>query len=350
MHYLLLIFLLSLTSCAKVSYVTGQGIGQLALEWNGQANEKILADPNVKEEYKVKIQNIIKYKKFFYDYFQQKATPIYDETTFLKTEAVTYLVIASDSTEIKPVMTSFPIVGSFPYLGFFDKEKALKYQKQLERENLVTYMRPVYAYTTLNKLPFYDNILSSFFVYDDHHLAELIFHELVHTIFFAKDEVDFNEALADYLAKHLTYEYFDYDENEKNKWQNHEQKEHKLMQLIVEAALELNTKYRQTEQLSSEKAQQILSLYVQEKFEPKVSAFCAREQFDKCWPLKMKWNNAAFAAFMTYSKEQNLIEDIHKKYQFDIKGLLAYIEKNYKQYKSSDMKSFVDYLKQKEKL
>src|SRR5690606_28211743 len=51
-------------------------------------------------------------------------------------------------------------------------------------------------------------ILSSFFYYDDLDLAELIFHELFHTIFFIKDDVDLNENLANYFGKELVRLYF----------------------------------------------------------------------------------------------------------------------------------------------
>src|SRR5690606_2478177 len=131
----------------------------------------------------------------FYHYFDAKPTSIYSKTTMLENPAVSYLVIATPHTSLEPHQFKFPFVGSFPYIGFFNKDSAQKFARELEEdENLVTWVRPVYAYSTL--VYFEDRILSSFFHYEDVELAELIFHELVHSCFFIMDEVDLNEHMA----------------------------------------------------------------------------------------------------------------------------------------------------------
>lgn len=346
--YLLILFLT--VSCAKISYVTEQGIGQLSLEWNGDDNKKVLMDPNVKEEYKVKIKKIVKFKKFFYKYYKKKMTPIYDETTFLKQKAVSYLVIASQKTKVEPLMTSFPLVGSFPYLGFFKKKSAEEYKKELEEKGYSTYMRPVLAYTTLNKLPFYDNIISSFFYYKEQDLAETIFHELIHTIFFIKDEIDFNESLADYFGRKTSYEYYRYSQKEKKELKNKIEAQTKLMEFLAQMTNYLNEKYNKTKNISKGKAQEGLNIFLSDTFFPKVKALCKSISLDKCWPLTQKWNNAKFAAYMTYSKEQNLLEKLHKKTKLNLKDYLTYLEKQYEVYKDSDEESFGLFLRKKEKL
>lgn len=339
-----------MASCAKISYVTEQGIGQMALEWNGEDNEKVLMDPKVKEEHKEKIRKIEAYKEFFYKYYKKETTPIYSETTFLKQKAVTYLVIASKKTQIAPLMTSFPIAGEFPYLGFLKKESAKKYKKELESKGYSTYMRPVFAYTTLNKLPFYDNIISSFFNYEEQQLAETIFHELLHTIFFIKDEVDFNESLAEYFGRMTSYEYFKYSSSEKLKLKEKLESQAKIMQLIATKANQLNKLYADKDKISNSEAIAILKQFLNEDFTPSLEKFCKEENVSKCWPLNQKWNNAMFAAFMTYSKEQNLIEKLHKKTKLSLSEYLVYLEKKYDDYKDSDFDNFAKYLKEKEKL
>jgi len=80
----------------------------------------------------------------------------------LENSAVTYLVVASPFNEIKAVETCFPVMGCFPYLGFFNLNSAKNFAKEKENENYVTWIRPVYAYSTLGY--FTDTILSSFFI------------------------------------------------------------------------------------------------------------------------------------------------------------------------------------------
>ena len=170
------LIIILLSGCAKISYMTKQGMGQLSLQNRAISNDKALTDVRISPEHKDKIRKVGVYKKYFYNYFKRKSTPIYTQTTMLDSEAVTYLVIASRYDEIKAYKTCFPIINCVPYLGFFDKKDARDYREEMERKDYVTYQRPVYAYSTLGY--FNDTILSSFFHYKDYQLAELIFHEL----------------------------------------------------------------------------------------------------------------------------------------------------------------------------
>lgn len=336
--------------CSKSLYIYKQAVGQIALEWNGQENQTILEDAKVNPKIKSKIQNIIKYKKYFFQYFNQKPTSIYDQTTFLKQDAVTYLVIAAPYNKIEPLIVSFPIVGGFPYLGFFNKKDALEYKIEKENEGLDTYVRPVYAYSTLNQWIYNDNILSSFFSFDEHDLAELIFHELTHTIFFVKNEVTFNESLAQYIGERMTEEYFNYSENRKNELQIQKVKRKEYGQLISQFAKDMNFIYQQ-EKLSKSQAKEKLQNYLQTTMQHKFNAFCGQYKITSCNMIDEDWNNARLAAYLTYQNEQNLIELIHKKYNFSVKKLLDFFEKKYKVYKSinTDL-TFTKFLKKEENL
>lgn len=346
MKFLLIILSVLSMSCAKLSYITEQGIGQVSLEWNGVDNQKILMDPKIPTEVKRKVELIEAYKDYFYNYFKKEKTDIYDETTFLENEAVTYLVIISPKDKIKAISTSFPIVGSFPYLGFFNKESALEYIKEKKSEDFSTYMRPVYAYSTLNQWIFDDNILSSFFQYNDEELADLIFHELTHTIIFIKNEVDFNESLADFIGRNLSYEYFNKSENAKKLKLIHKENTDKVLKKISELALELNSLYEKDTNYEL-----VLKSFLQTRFNPEIEKICQNLKIKNCWPLKSAWNNARFAGFLTYHKEQNLIEDIVMKKKLNLKELLSYIEKTYNEYEDqSKIESFTKFIKEKESL
>jgi len=348
----LLSFVFLLSSCAKVAYISEQGAGQVALEWNGRDNEDVLDDPKVEEKVKIQIRNIQKYKKYFYQYFSKKDSGIYDETTFLEKDAVTYLLIASPYNKIEPIQHSFPIVGSFPYIGFFKEESAKEFEQKLIKEDNETYIRPVYAYSTLDQWIFNDNILSSFFHYDEHDLAELIFHELIHTIYFVKDEVDFNENLAMYLGRELAFEYFNYTEEKKTDWKHDRNKSKEMMNIITSHAQELDKLYTDKKVTTRDKAVQVRSNFLKDKMLPKLKSFCDENKVERCWPLKTKWNNAKFAAFMTYDKEQDLIGQIHKKHKLNLKELLKHFVNLYEQYDNNDLetKSFKEFIIKKENI
>ena len=311
----LFLLLLLLSSCAKLSYIVEQGVGQVSLEIDDIDNEDFLASPKYSDKSKEKVKIIIKAKDYFYNYFSLTPTEIYDEVKILDNEAVTYLVIHSPSNEIKAISTSFPIVGSFPYLGFFDFESAKEYKKNLEDEGFHTFLRNVYAYSTLNHplLPMDDNILSSFFHFNEEQLVELIFHELVHTIIFIKDNVAFNENLAQFIAREMMKDYLNINYDSKERIER-KRKMQEIRKFISQKAKELNQKYQQGKNESV-----ILQNFLADNFIPEAKKLCSNLSISKCSFVDGEWNNARFAAFGTYEEKQDEILALYQKKNYSLK-------------------------------
>jgi predicted aminopeptidase len=325
--------------------MTKQGLGHLSLEWNSVDNEDLLNDLKVKAEVKRKVLLVQKYKKFYYNYFQKEETNIYNETTFLEDKAVTYLVILSKKDQIKAVIHDFPMIGSFPYKGFFSKKDALEFIKDSEKEGFSTYMRPVYAYSTLDRTPFYDNILSSFFLYSDERLAELIFHELTHTLFFIDGEVSLNESLAEIISDDLVTIYYQRSKKEWRFIKKQREKSESLENLISDLSEELKVLYEnRTKEVPPA---DILEIFLKEIFKVRVANHCSTYKIQRCWPLNSKWNNARFAALGTYEKQQNLLEEIKVKNNLDSKEFLSFLKNEYELFDDSDTNSFKSFLKNK---
>ena len=343
----LLLILGMVVGCSRLDYVIEQGAGQMMLQNRSKRNKDVLKDRRVPQDFKNKISKIEVYKKYFYQYFGEEEKGIYSRTTMLKSSAATYLVIASPPNEIKAVNTCFPFMGCFPYLGFFDPESALRYETEMKEKNFVTYKRPVYAYSTLGF--FEDTILSSFFIFDDFDLAELIFHELFHTIFFAKNEVDLNEALANYFGMELAKEYFKLDPIKAQDIVQKSKKRDVLFSRLVKHADELNLLYQKEVDLSAPKAKFILDTYLDKTFFPDIRKVCAEQALtdSDCFPLRQTWNNATFAAYMTYEKDINFIEKVRLQKNLDLKGLLSLVKIDFDRYlKEShpDQESFAHFI------
>ena len=318
-----LCFLL-LTSCAKVGYISEQAVGQMALEYDDIDVQEFLDDPKQKKEYQQKVNIVLKAKDYFYNYFDIKKVPIYDEVKILDQDAVTYLVIHSPKDEIKAIRTWFPIMGSFPYLGFFSKDSANGFENEKKKAGFHTYQRPVYAYSTLNHplMPFDDNILSSFFFYNDRALAELIFHELTHTIIFLGDNISFNENLANFISEKLLIEYLKLNKAEELKIKSKQERQKKLGQKIVVLSKELNQMYKAKKSLSDFNPKNILASFLEQKFLPEIKSYCAELGMEKCWPLKQDWNNARFAALGTYNSKLTKIEKIYNNSGLSLKDFV----------------------------
>ena len=342
---LLLVTLLS--SCAKLDYLYEQGIGQLALMNRAKENSEVIRNVRIPRNEREKIKKIEKLKKYFYHYWDKKETAIYSKTSMLKQKAVTYLVIASPYDEIKADKTCFPLMGCFPYLGFFNIDSAKKFALSKEEAGLVTWVRPVYAYSTLGY--FTDNILSSFFHYNDYELAELIFHELFHTIFFVKNEVDLNENLANYFSKEMLADYFKSTHQEEylavNLKEDLEDKE--LSLLVVDLVNDLDKRYKKEKPKNKNEAIAILDNFLEKKFKVEILKKCETLNIGpkNCQLLDKSWNNARFAAFLTYEKSSDDIEKLRNKVAPDLKNYFKYIEKKYSEYKNQNSgKDFSTYL------
>ena len=337
------LFLILLSSCSQISYLTEQGISQLKLQWSGVENKELLKDPHIDEEMKRKIKLIEEYKKFFYAYFEKKETSIYTKTSVLDQEAVTYLVIASPHTEITAHEFNFPFFGSFPYLGFFSRQSALNYAERLRNKGLVTWIRPVYAYSTLGYLE--DRILSSFFYYSDLDLAELIFHELFHTIFFVKDDVDLNENLANYFGKELVKIYFK-DDPRLAVYEKSLGHEKKVASKIVGLIALLQAEFKKfSGQLTDEGADQITKNFVEGIFIPQMRDFCSKESIDaKTCMTESDWNQARFAAFLTYEEKQDEISDMQAHLKLNPKEFYLWLEKE-KEFLKKKEREELNYIK-----
>lgn len=332
----LLLFLILIlgVGCAKFNYLYEQGVGQMSLLSTGKDNQEMLKNVRVSKTQKEKIKKIEELKKYFYKYWEKKETKIYSQTTMLKNKAVTYLVIVSPYQEIKAVENCFPLMGCFPYLGFFSLNSAKEFAKERAVEDYVTWIRPVYAYSTLGY--FTDTILSSFFEYDDYELAELIFHELYHTIFFVKNQVDLNENLAMYFSERMLEEYFisinqsDYAKFEQKKNEDAKQ----IKRLVVILANELQQMYKTLLPRTKEDAEVILNEFLEDRFKVEVMKKCQALDIQPkdCFPLERKWNNASFAAFLTYEKKSNDLASLQKKLGLDLKGYYNWIAKKYESF------------------
>jgi len=330
-------------SCAKVSYLWNQGLGQLTLFRKGVKNEVLLQRNDIPEEVKSKIRKIEELKKHFYKYWTMEPTGIYSETTLLGRDAVTYLVIASPFDTIKARENCFPFMGCFPYLGFFSEEQAKSHQLELEEGPWVTYRRPVYAYSTLGY--FEDNILSSFFHYDEFGLTELIFHELFHTLFFIDDEVDLNESLANFFAREMALEFYLWSPKQKASKEAREDKLNALNELIVDKAKVLQDNYKKKAFNEKKVANAYLNFFLENEFKPAIAKKCQKLELKTCYPLKREWNNASFAAFLTYEKEGAKIKELFTHVGQDLKGFFHYIKAQYETYEEEDPEgSFTKFL------
>jgi predicted aminopeptidase len=108
------------------------------------------------------------------------------------------VVSASAADSFTPHLWRFPIVGAVPYKGFFNVNDAIRERARLERRGLDVWIRQVDAFSTLGW--FSDPLFSYMRNYPVDRLADLIIHESLHATVFLRNQVPFNEELAEFVG------------------------------------------------------------------------------------------------------------------------------------------------------
>lgn len=181
-----------------LSYGYMQAKGQLHIMLNTRPVADVLADPSVPDSAKAKIRLIGEIKQFAQD--SLGLDPSANFTTFHDQEGkpLMWMLVGSDRYALKPVQYTIPLLGTFAYKGFFDKERLSAADSLLRHEGYDSRISGVAAYSTLGF--FKDPILSSMLTRTDGDLAQLIIHELTHGTLFIKNNLEYNENLADFVG------------------------------------------------------------------------------------------------------------------------------------------------------
>ena len=185
-------------SSCQIGYLFHVSYNHLALLNSKISVEKALQSETLTPEQKRKITLTQEVRTFAFDQLGLSKSKNYTDFVDLKRPSVTYAVMASYKWKFQPYLWNFPIIGKAPYKGYYNEKMALDEASDLKRQDFDVYVRGVSAFSTLGKLN--DPLLSSMLNYADHDLVNTIIHELTHTTLFIKDNIDFNERLAVFVA------------------------------------------------------------------------------------------------------------------------------------------------------
>ena len=112
---------------------------------------------------------------------------------------VVWNIFAAPEFSLQARKWCYLFIGCLSYRGYFGEEKARSEARNLEAKGWDVYIGGVRAYSTLGW--FRDPVLDTMLDNEEWEIARLIFHELAHQKIYIKNDVDFNEAFADSLAR-----------------------------------------------------------------------------------------------------------------------------------------------------
>lgn len=328
----LVVAILVVWNWSLVYYGIRQGMGQLEIVWNARPVEEFLQDPSFSDSLKQKLRLIDEIRKYAIDSLGLKDTKNYKTLYDQKNQEVMWVVQACEPFALQPKVWDFPIVGTVPYKGFFNKEKALGLRKELETEGYDVSVRNPGGWSTLGW--FTDPILSGMLDRSEGDLASLIIHEMVHATVFVKDDVDFNENLADFIGDTAAYYFLKYkfgaDSKQYLDYLHSDQDYRKFTKHILRGTQSLDSLYntlRPKEPIEQKKEKKramiekivtsidTLNLYTKRK----------GERMKKYLP-----NNTFFMSYRLYKAKQDVFGvELAEKFKGDMRAYIRYLTGKY---------------------
>jgi predicted aminopeptidase len=316
-----------------VVYGIRQGYGQLNIIWKARPVEEFLRDPVFPDSLKARLRLIDEVRKFAIDSLGLKDTENYKIMYDQKGEEIMWVVMASEPFRMKPKEWKFPVIGAVPYKGFFNKERAIALQQELEREGWDVIVRNPGGWSTLGW--FTDPILSKMLNRSEGDLANLIIHEMSHATIFVKDSVDFNENLATFIGdrgaeKFLIHkygaqskEYITYIDEDKDYL--------KFVDHMLRGSNTLDSLYNtMTEKDPVEKKKQAKEAMIRHIVTAMDTLSLALTKRPSARFKDKLPNNAYFMNFRQYQAKQNVFwEEWEVKFNGDLKGYIQHLSGKY---------------------
>ena len=196
--FLLALFILLMIEYKLAIYGLQQGKGQLDLVLGAKPVEEVLSDVTFPDSLKQKLRLINDMRKFTVEELGMNESKNYTSVYDQKGQSLLLNVSACEPYSFTPKEWTFPFLGAVPYKGFFDKKEAAKEVLKLKIQG---YDIDVYSPSGWSTLGWFnDPILSNMLNQDEGSLANLIIHELTHGTLFVKNDVNFNENLANFIG------------------------------------------------------------------------------------------------------------------------------------------------------
>ncbi len=194
-----------LSGCSPL-YIFQAAYEQGKILWRRESIERVLQRPDLDLETKEKLKLVLAVREYAGESLRLRVGGSYASYSYVDRPVLSYVLMAAPKTDLDPYTWWFLFVGRVPYKGFFSEEAARTEAVSLQAQGYDTYVRTAPAYSTLGW--FDDPLLAHLLRYDKVTLAEVIFHELLHSTFFVKGAVDFNESLANFVGNRAAILFF----------------------------------------------------------------------------------------------------------------------------------------------
>ncbi|HEX2386205.1 MAG TPA: aminopeptidase [Candidatus Binatia bacterium] len=319
----------ALSGCSP-TYVMQAAVEEGKILWRRQPIEEALNKPDLDPKTRDKFKTVLAVREYARDQLKFNVKGSYSTVSFVDRQNLSYVLMATPKTDLKPYMWWFFIVGDVPYKGYFTEEEALAEAKRFEKDGYDTYIRTSAAFSTLGW--FDDPLLAHLLRFDKVTLADTIFHELFHNTLYVGGAGAFNESLANFVGAHAAIRFFHDQSGEGSpdhlraveEWEE-ELEFSRFLTGLAATVKELYArkipeaeKLKQREEIFS-KAQQQWAEKVADRPNNRYRSFAKK-------PL----NNAVLAHHLLYLRDLDLFESVYQLSGKDLAKSVASIKKSVK--------------------
>jgi predicted aminopeptidase len=242
-----------LASCSTLNYYTQAAQGQLELLSDSRPIDDWIADPGTSSKLRLRLETARQIRRFAVSEMALPDNDSYKKYTALKRKYVLWNVVATPELSLKPLQWCFPVAGCVNYRGYYNKEAAESYARELKDEGNDVEVGGVPAYSTLGW--FSDPLISTFINYPDAELARMIFHELAHQIVYAQGDSQFNESFASTVEEVGVERWMDRFGNQamRDGYARYKSRKHDFLALLLKYRKALEQNYALVDRSDSQK-------------------------------------------------------------------------------------------------
>nr|WP_292771517.1 aminopeptidase [Mesorhizobium sp.] len=183
-----------IAGCTSIPYYAQSLEGHVTIMTARQDVAKLIENPSTSEELRKRMEDARAIRQFAIDELGLPDNRSYRSYVDIGRDAVTWAVFAAPELSLVPRTWCVPVYGCVPYRGYFSREKAVEFARELQGQGLDVYIGGVTAYSTLGWSS--DPLLSTMFAQGETDLAAVVFHELAHQRVYTAGDSEFNEAFA----------------------------------------------------------------------------------------------------------------------------------------------------------
>jgi predicted aminopeptidase len=289
-----------LASCSTLGYYSQAAQGQLELLSDARPIDDWIADPGTSSKLRLRLETARQIRRFAVSEMALPDNNSYKNYASLKRQYVLWNVVATPELSLKPLQWCFPVAGCVNYRGYYSKDAAMAYAKELKADGNDVEVGGVPAYSTLGW--FSDPLISTFINYPDAELARMIFHELAHQMVYVQGDSQFNESFASTVEEAGVERWMDRFGNPgmRDAYARYKSRKHDFLGLLLKYRKALEQNYGVVDRSDSEKRAVKVRLFQELKDEYQVlkgnwGGYAGYDRF-----FEQPLSNAHLASIATY--------------------------------------------------